>query len=310
MSELRSGQEGVILASVPKLIADLSSETESRQKSAFAALSNLPPGNVLPPLADLLLETSSHRIQSACLDIMEQFGTAISLTGIRSDQWLEKLGGRIEGYDKICEIMGKRFLAYALMLGVQIRTLSIDPRFPVNTMVEFSVNDERVQTLTLGEFRVRTVQSLLAQKRQPIPASLPLTLENAAPVIGGKNLLAAPLFGISLNHLVLADVESSPPKAIIGYVAQDEVLRPVVAGPEGAEELHVIRLCAIHDVRARRLADEPRRTQLVLSTDLLRSRQPDGFIAANRAIRIEIFNTGQHFRLRLGDSATPVYRWA
>ncbi|MCP4199197.1 MAG: hypothetical protein GY762_18790 [Proteobacteria bacterium] len=153
---------------------------------------------------------------------MEQFGTSISLSGMRADKWMEKLGEEIEGYDRICQIMGERFLAYAIMLGVQIRTLSMDPRFPVNTMVEFSVNDERVQTLTLGEFRVRTVQSLLSQKRHPAKASLPLTLENAAPIIGGKNLLVAPLFGISLNYLILADIDADAPRAIVGYISEDD----------------------------------------------------------------------------------------
>jgi hypothetical protein len=200
----------------------LSSDSESKQKAAITALSNLPPDNVLTPLAELLLKTNSHRVQGVCLDIMEQFGTAISLSGIRSDNWLEKLGKQIEGYDKICQIMGERFLAYAIMLGVQIKTLSMDPRFPANTMVDFSVTDDRVQTLTLGEFRVRTVQSLLSQKRHPITASLPLTLENAAPIIGGKNLLVAPLFGISLNHLILTDIGSESPKTIIGYVSEDD----------------------------------------------------------------------------------------
>jgi tetratricopeptide (TPR) repeat protein len=176
----------------------------------------------LGPLADLLLQSHSHRIQGACLDLMEQFGTSISLSGMRADKWMAKLGEEIEGYDRICQIMGERFLAYAFMLGIQIKTLSMDPRYPVNTMVEFSVNDERVQTLTLGEFRVRTVQSLLSQKRHPTTPSLPLTLENAAPIIGGKNLLVAPLFGISLNYLILADIDSSSPRAIVGYISEDD----------------------------------------------------------------------------------------
>ena len=155
-------------------------------------------------MANLLIEDCTDEVQGACLDLLERLGAVASLADVRADGWFQQFGAKISNFDRICAIMGERFLAYAIILGIQIRSLTTDQRFPANTSIEFSLEDEQIQTLILGEFRVRVVQALLKDHRASVELKLPFSVEDAAAMIGGRNLLLAPLFGISLEQVVLA----------------------------------------------------------------------------------------------------------
>ncbi|MCP4605509.1 MAG: hypothetical protein GY847_34145 [Proteobacteria bacterium] len=179
-----------------------------------------PPEHILGPVADLLLEDSSDRVQGTCLDLLERLGAVVSLAEVRSDGWFEQFGQQITHFDKICQVMGDRFLAYAIILGIQVRSLTTDPRFPANTSVEFTLNDDQIQTLPLGEFRIRVVQAMVQKTSIPVEPSLPLTVADATAMVGGKNLLLAPLFGISLEQLVLASLDKKKTRALVGYISE------------------------------------------------------------------------------------------
>jgi hypothetical protein len=182
------------------------------------ALAELPAKEIIGPLADLLLEEPSSEIQAACLDLLEKMGAVVSLEGVRTDGWLERLEEGVGNFDAVGKIVGQRFLAYAIILGVQIRTLSMDPRFPANTTVEFSAGDDEPETLTLGEFRTRLVNALLSRTHEPPPLTLPLLADGAAGIIGSRLLLLAPLFGISLEMAVAASLDEDRPRALLGFV--------------------------------------------------------------------------------------------
>ncbi|MCP4679490.1 MAG: hypothetical protein GY854_29165 [Deltaproteobacteria bacterium] len=177
--------------------------------------------SVLGPVADLILEDSSDHVQAACLDLLERVGGVVSLSEIRADGWFEQFGGKIGQFGKICDVLGERFLAYSIILGIQIRSLMVDPRYAANTSVEFTSGDEQLQTLPLAEFRIRVVQAVMQGNRLPVDPSLPLRLDDATAIIGGRNLLLAPLFDISLEQLVLASLSTEEPRALVGYFSKD-----------------------------------------------------------------------------------------
>jgi hypothetical protein len=185
------------------------------------ALIEQPAENVLGPIADLLLEDSSAHVQSACFDLLERLGAVVHLSHVRTDGWFEQFGKRITHFDKICEIMGGRFLAYSIILGIQIRSLTTDARFQANTGVEYTLGDDQLQALPLGEFRIRVVQAIIQSERASWEPKLPLTIEEAGDIIGGRNLLLAPLFDISLEQLVLASLDRGRPRALVGYLSED-----------------------------------------------------------------------------------------
>jgi hypothetical protein len=179
------------------------------------------PENVIGPVAELLLEDSSDHVHSTCLDLLERLGAVVSLKEVRTDGWFVQLGDQIANFQNVCEVMGPRFLAYSIILGIQIRSLVADPRFPANTTIEFTLGDEQIQMLTLSEYRMRVVQAILQDQRVEFTPRLPLVVEDASAFIGGRMLLLSPLFDISLDQLVLASLDPLHPRAIVGYISSE-----------------------------------------------------------------------------------------
>jgi hypothetical protein len=193
---------------------------EHKREAALIALASHPADKVIGPVSDQLVDDSSSTSQGACLDVLERVGAVVNLGEIRTDGWFERLGGKIANFDAICDVMGDRFLAYSMILGIQIHSIATDPRVPANTTIEFSVGDDVPQTLTLGEFRVRMVQALIQQQRSEHSISLPLKIDDAIALIGHPLLLLAPLFDLSLKHLALSSAELEQPQALVGFVSE------------------------------------------------------------------------------------------
>ncbi len=214
-------EEGAIQSTIPKLVAKLASTSDRERESALIALTQQPAESVLGPVADLILEDSSDHVQAACLDLLERIGGVVPLAEIRADGWFEQLGNQIGQFDRICDVLGAHFLAYSIILGIQVRSLTVDPRYSSNTSVEFSTGDDQLQTLPLTEFRIRVVQAVMQGNRLPVDPSLPLRIEDAAAMIGGRNLLLAPLFHVSLEQLILASLDPEEPRALVGYMSRE-----------------------------------------------------------------------------------------
>ncbi|MBW2276130.1 MAG: hypothetical protein JRF63_01485 [Deltaproteobacteria bacterium] len=184
------------------------------------ALADHPVENVLGPVADLLLDDASANTQGTCLDALERFGAVANLRDVRADGWFEHLGEQIANFQTVCEVMGDRFLAYSMILDIQIHSLATDPKLPANTTVEFSVADDSLQTLTLGEYRVRVVQAIMQQELPLPPTTLPLSPEAAVDLLGQPLVLLAPLFGLSLKQLVLASTDPDQPRVLVGFISE------------------------------------------------------------------------------------------
>jgi len=137
------------------------------------------------------------------------------LESIRTDGWFERIGEGIGSFQALCDIVGTRFFAFAMITGARITALTVDRRSPDNTMVDFvvgateaEVSPEDTQRLTLADFRRRLV-SALVQEEQLGPAPERATEVEALQLhIGVRYLLLAPLYGYSLRQLTVEGEES------------------------------------------------------------------------------------------------------
>jgi hypothetical protein len=130
-----------------------------------------------------------------------------SLAAVRTDGWFERIGETIGSFQALCDILGPRFFAFAMITGARITALTVDRRVPDNTMVDFTVGDESenndTQRVPLSEFRKRLVSALV--KDEPIPAApeRDTDVEGIQQHLGVRYLLLAPLFGYVLQTLVI-----------------------------------------------------------------------------------------------------------
>src|SRR5690606_8033091 len=94
------------------------------------------------------------------------------LESIRTDGWFERIGEGIGSFQALCDIVGPRFFAFAMITGARITALTVDRRSPDNTLVDFvvgavgdgDVSPADVQRLTLADFRRRLVNALVQEE--------------------------------------------------------------------------------------------------------------------------------------------------
>ena len=138
------------------------------------------------------------------------------LESIRTDGWFERIGEGIGSFQALCDIVGPRFFAFAMITGARITALTVDRRSPDNTMVDFVVgavseaelSPADAQRLTLADFRRRLVSALVQEEPQgPLPTRA-TDIEAVQLHIGVRYLLLAPLYGYSLRELNVVDGES------------------------------------------------------------------------------------------------------
>lgn len=134
-----------------------------------------------------------------------------SLEAIRTDGWFERIGETIGSFQALCDIIGPRFFAFAMITGARITALTVDRRVPDNTVVDFTVGDDddsteaEPQSVTLAEFRRRLVAALVQEEHvTPAPAR-DTDVEGLQKHIGVRYLLLSPLFGYGLRSLRVDD---------------------------------------------------------------------------------------------------------
>jgi hypothetical protein len=141
----------------------------------------------------------------------------VPLEAIRTDGWFERIGEGIGSFQALCDIVGARFFAFAMITGARITSLTVDRRVPDNTIVEFVVGSEEgegeavsddVQRLTLSEFRMRLVSALVTEDPVGPPPLRPTDVEAVQLHIGVRYLLLAPLYGYALRELSAEDDDS------------------------------------------------------------------------------------------------------
>src|SRR5271165_6978868 len=136
----------------------------------------------------------------------------LDLDAVRTDGWFERIGEGIGSFQALCEIIGERFFAFSIIVGARITALTVDRRNPDLSLVDFVVglseSDEALepQRLTLADFRRRLAGALLVEDDKPAPAPTRETeIEAIQLYIGVRYLLLAPIYGYSLQKLVIAE---------------------------------------------------------------------------------------------------------
>lgn len=133
--------------------------------------------------------------------VSENF-VSFRLGGIRADGWFERLGEGSPTFDQLCEVVGARFVAFAVVLGVRITAVSVDSRVPEASVIDFAVGDGGpAQRLPLSEFRRRLAGALLTD--EPNGRALPAapTPDDLLAFIGFRWVLLSSIFGITLEEL-------------------------------------------------------------------------------------------------------------
>jgi tetratricopeptide (TPR) repeat protein len=137
----------------------------------------------------------------------------------RADGWLEQLGQGSQGFAQLCDVVGKRFVAFSVIAGVRITALTVDPRNPNASIVDFELGEAgRSQRLPLGDFRERLADVLLTgdDPELPVPSAAKPSSEEIQTFIGFRYVLLAPLFDIRLEELRIDGPEISVAATIGG----------------------------------------------------------------------------------------------
>ena len=191
------------------------------------------PVKVAELLIPMLQADIPDDLHDICMDILQQVGVCISLEGIRQDHWFDELKAEADpqNIEIVSQIVGKRYFAYSILLGLQIQSLkqTADPNLArlsddsldeggmsKSTLVEFTSDSEMIQKLPLEQFNLQVASVLLGiGVNATRHCTLPLTAEQALSIIGEMPLLVAPLFDIFPTHLAAVQ-KGSLFKCIIG----------------------------------------------------------------------------------------------
>lgn len=106
--------------------------------------------------------------------------------------------------------MGERFVAFALVAGVRIKSVTVDRRTTERSLVDFEVGDASAEhRLPLSEFRRRLAATLLTEEEEDVPTELGSDPppEDVQTFIGLRSLLLSPVFGFRLTELVVGGDE-------------------------------------------------------------------------------------------------------
>ncbi|MEM9072104.1 MAG: hypothetical protein AAGE52_26595 [Myxococcota bacterium] len=134
----------------------------------------------------------------------------LPLDEVRADGWFERLGDDAPHFGELCNAVGERVVAFAIVAGVRISAVALDPRMRDASVITFNVGDETEEhQLPLGELRRRLAATLVADEPFPESLSEAPSVEEIQRFIGFRYLLLAPIFGVTLRELHLED-DASP----------------------------------------------------------------------------------------------------
>ncbi len=147
----------------------------------------------------------------------------IDLQHARADGWFDKLGEGSASFTQLAEVLGERFLAFSIIAGVRIASVTIDRQSSDATLVDFTVGEETQEhRLPLGELRRRLVATLCSDDaterelpEEPAPSDLQAFL-------GFRYVLLSPIFGLTLLELSVGG--ELPPMVLVDLGgAKDEI---------------------------------------------------------------------------------------
>lgn len=166
----------------------------------------------------------------------------VNLRAARADDWFDRVASSAPNFDQLCDSIGRKYVAFALVAGVRITALAIDPRQSENTQVTFAIGEHGDEhTMALPDFR-RALTQALVQPEELTDA--PSDLDNVEAVqrfIGVRYLLLAPIFGIVVHELRVGGGQEPTMLIGLGTLADEvgveefrEVIREAVRREEHA----------------------------------------------------------------------------
>ena len=126
------------------------------------------------------------------------------LRGVRADGWFQRLEDDSSTFKQLCDMVGDAFVAFAMVAGLEIRSVMVNPNGLDSSIIEFAAGmTERPQRLLLGDFRQKLAEALARATDHtgvlpPKPSPNDLQAH-----IGFRYLLLAPIFGIQLESLCI-----------------------------------------------------------------------------------------------------------
>lgn len=119
-------------------------------------------------------------------------------------------------FETLCDVLGERFVGYALIVGVQISGLTIDQFNPTNTLVDYKLNElSHPNTIRLLDFRREIVKWLMTATPKSERVVPPLGPTQAQNLVGIRNILLAPLHNISLKEVILEKAGLWPKASVV-----------------------------------------------------------------------------------------------
>lgn len=150
---------------------------------------------------------------------------AIDLGPVRADGWFARLGDGSREFRQLCQIVGERFVAFGVIAGVQIRSLTVDRRSPDASLIDFSVGEgDAEQRLPLGEFRRRLATAMLSDEGAPSELPAEPSSDDLQAFIGVRTLLLAGVFDVEIRTLRIGG--GLPAGVLISAATVDEELTP------------------------------------------------------------------------------------
>ena len=209
----------------------------------MTTLSGMDPALVARHLIPLLKTEVSDGTYQACMDTLVNVGACLALDDIRQDKWFENLKAEAhaDNMELVSRIIGPRFFAYSILLGLQIESLrQPDPDLPEDekkdTIVEFTTDSEMIQKLPLTQFNMQMASVLMDIGIDSVrKCTLPLDSQQALGIIGEMPLLVAPLFELYPTHLAAVQQGSRLQSAVAISTARGKAFLPV-------EEFHKLVL--------------------------------------------------------------------
>ncbi|NCQ61369.1 MAG: hypothetical protein GW913_11970 [Myxococcales bacterium] len=128
----------------------------------------------------------------------------IDLTHARADGWFAKLGEGSPSFAQLSEVLGERFLAFSIIAGVRIASVTIDRQSPDATLVDFTVGDDTQEhRLPLGELRRRLVATLCTDDVAARNLPQKPQASDLQAFMGFRYVLLSPVFGLTLLELMV-----------------------------------------------------------------------------------------------------------
>lgn len=182
-----------------------SGDDASRIDACRAILSAGDPA-ALHVLHEVRIASTPSRFGQALEELLAERGLVVSLEPYVVENWFDAMIKRIDGFEEVCDVVGYRFMAFSLIIGINLRAVMHNPEFPSESTVEFAIQGEaQIQEAPIEDFRKMLLVSLLSTDPAAKPVGLPPSRDEIARLVGVRYLLLSPLYGVRPRKLYVLD---------------------------------------------------------------------------------------------------------